>query len=108
MSDHDDDVVAAATGAGSAIAVVGEGAPADRLRARLGAAAPSPGVEPDVIVVVSGRPDDLVDALGRVADLGTVILAGAAVQPTVAVDLYVDLHSRGITLIGFDGAAENG
>lgn len=108
MSSYDEEVVAAAAGAGTSIAVTGEGALADRLRARLSAASPAAGADPDVIVVASGRGSDVADALGRVADLGTVVVAGPPVEPTLAIDLYTHLHARGITLIGLMSAPGRG
>ena len=99
----DDEVVAAATGAGSTIEVAGEGNLATRLRARFAGSEPASGTEPEVVVVASHGAGDLEAALGRVANLGTVILAAAPEHPTVAIDLYADLHSRAITLIGMTG-----
>jgi len=103
MSSYDDEVVAVATGAGATIEVAGEGPLATRLRERFAGSEPAAGAEPEVVVVAAHGDDALAAALGRVANLGTVILAGAPEQPTVAIDLYADLHSRAITLIGMTG-----
>ena len=56
-----------------------------------------------------GRPQRLVDETGdvaevqrllqEVADLGVVVLSGPPLPRDGAIDLYADLHVRGITLI---------
>ena len=91
----DTDAVLAALGTDAA-EVVGAGALADALRARLRA----PGTPPAAIVDTTGDPAALADALARVDDLGTVVLAGPPPGEPVALDLYADLHVRGLTLIG--------
>ena len=67
----------------------------------------------------SDRPAVIVDTIGsgamrsptatrRVADLGAVVLA-APTEPSVSLDLYPDVHLRGLTLVGIplleDGVA---
>jgi hypothetical protein len=76
--------------------VVGAGALADALRARLR----SPASPPAAIVDTTGDPAPIADALERVDDLGTVVLAGPAPDGPVALDLYATVHVRGLTLIG--------
>ena len=91
----DTDAVLAALGTDAA-EVVGTGALADALRARLRA----PGSPPAAIADTTGDPAAIADALARVDDLGTVVLAGPPPDGPVALDLYADLHVRGLTLIG--------
>jgi threonine dehydrogenase-like Zn-dependent dehydrogenase len=101
------DAVLAALGTDAA-EVVGAGALADALRARL----PAPAAPPAAIVDTTGDPAAIADALARVDDLGTVVLAGPVPEGTVALDLYADVHVRGLTVVGVapdgDGGAPAG
>ena len=106
MSDAGIEAVVAAIGtAEGAVEVLGDSAFARELRSRLGVAAPAAGGRPTVVVETSGDGAALGAALARVDDLGTVVLAGpaAGAQP-VALDLYADLHVRGLTLVGVPAA----
>jgi len=97
-----DGVVAAIGSAAGSVEVLGDGAFARALRARLGTGIPPAGdARPAVVVETSGDAAALGAALARVDDLGTVVLAGpvAGAEP-VALDLYADLHVRGLTLVG--------
>jgi hypothetical protein len=55
---------------------------------------------PAAVVDCSGDPTYLLDALGRVSDLGLIVLAGEPLGRPLAVDLYIDVHRRGLRLIG--------
>jgi threonine dehydrogenase-like Zn-dependent dehydrogenase len=87
---------------GGPIQVIGSSALADEIRrllsdrGRLASDQASPGV----IIETTGEPAAIEGALGRVADLGTVVLAGPAVDGPIRLDLYPDLHVRGLTLVG--------
>jgi hypothetical protein len=63
---------------------------------------------PAVIVDTIGSDEAIAEATRSVADLGTIVLA-APTEPSVALDLYPDVHLRGLTLVGVplvgDGAA---
>jgi len=83
------------------IEVVGDGALARALREHLGTRAA--GERPAAIIETTGDPDAIRAALARVDDLGTVVLAGPEPQAEVALDLYADLHVRGLTLAGTAG-----
>jgi hypothetical protein len=102
MSNADIERVVAVIGAAPGpVEVLGDGPFARALRARLGAGAPAGDARPAVVVETSGDPAAIGAALARVDDLGTVVLAGpAAVAEPVALDLYADLHVRGLTLVG--------
>ena len=96
------DAIAASHGP---VEVLGDSTFARQLRVRLGAGAVAIGVRPAVVVETSGDATSLGAALERVADLGTVVLAspGGARDPlesTAALDLYADLHVRGLTIVG--------
>lgn len=54
---------------------------------------------PAIVVETDGDPGSIRAALARVDDLGAVILAGPPPGP-MALDLYRDLHVRGLTVIG--------
>ena len=92
------DAVLAALGTDAA-EVVGAGALADALRARLR----SPASPPAAIVDTTGDPATIAGALDRVDDLGTVVLAGPVPDGPVALDLYASVHVRGLTVIGVGG-----
>ena len=99
MSDDHARSAAAAVPAGARrVDVVGDGALAARLRESL--PAPSSTGAPDAIVETTGDPAAIADALRRLDDLGTLVLAGPAPRGPVALDLYADLHVRGLTVVG--------
>ncbi|MEY2522866.1 MAG: hypothetical protein QOJ66_1431 [Ilumatobacteraceae bacterium] len=84
------------------VEVVGAGALAGEVRRLLGERARVPRMDerPTAIIETSGEPAALETALQRVDDLGTVVLAGPLPTRPLALDLYVDLHVRGLTLVG--------
>lgn len=81
------------------VEVVGAGEVAEAVRAAVGRDA---GDDPATIVETTGTPEALADALARVRTLGTVVLAGPPPSTGVDLDVYADLHVRGLTLIGVD------
>ncbi|HWI08496.1 MAG TPA: hypothetical protein VNT54_13390 [Solirubrobacteraceae bacterium] len=81
------------------VEVGGDGPLAQALRARLGPRGAVAGARPMAIVETTGDPAAIQEALRRVEDLGTVVLAGPPPGPA-ALDLYADLHVRGLTLVG--------
>ena len=54
--------------------------------------------EPDLIVESRGDPRSLLESTRRVADLGTVVLAGMPAVDPFPFDLYPDVHVRGLRL----------
>lgn len=62
----------------------------------LGAKAP----RPEAIVETTGDPDRIAAATRRVADLGLVVLAGDSTGRQLDLDLYPDVHVRGLELVG--------
>ncbi len=95
------DILAALPDASGRIEIVGEGPLADELRTRLGdRAQPHPDAPPSAVIETTGATAAIVSALRRVEDLGTVVLAGPHASKTVALDLYSDVHVRGLTIIG--------
>jgi threonine dehydrogenase-like Zn-dependent dehydrogenase len=87
---------------GERVEVLGTGEFADQLRTALGerCAVRETDLRPAVIVELTGRAQSVADALRRVADLGTVVLAGPAQPAPVQLDLYSDVHVRSLTVIG--------
>lgn len=81
------------------IEVVGTGAVAAVLRALLGVPETMP-ERPAAIVDATAEGELLEGALARVADLGTLVLAGATRSQEMSLDLYPDAHVRGITIVG--------
>jgi hypothetical protein len=55
------------------------------------------GAEP--VVETTGEPMEVVAALRRAPDLGFVVLAGPLPEQPPAIDLYGDLHVRGLTVV---------
>lgn len=85
---------------GDRVKVTGDGALAQRLRER--------GLDGDVdqpplaVIETTGRGPELTAACAEVADGGTVVLAADAPEP-VDIDLYRDVHRRGLVLVGVSG-----
>jgi hypothetical protein len=96
---------AAAAAAGSRTAEVsGDGFIAAAARRILASKAPSGHDQrPEAIVEVTGEPDAIAAACARVADLGTVVLAGESGARSAPMNLYTDVHSRGLRLRGVGG-----
>ena len=90
-----------------AVEVIGRGRLATALRTHLQSRCAVPGQRAIAVIETTGDPRAIQDALRRVADLGTVVLAGPATGEPVALDLYADLHVRGLTLIGTSSAPED-
>jgi threonine dehydrogenase-like Zn-dependent dehydrogenase len=112
MHEHSEqvDAVAAALPAGDgALEVSGDGPLAAALRSRLGCGSPNDADPPPAVLVeTTGGAQAIRDALWRVADLGTVVLAGELEAGPVELDLYGDLHVRGLTIVGVAPAAGAG
>jgi hypothetical protein len=85
------------------IEVIGKGVVAAMVR-RLAPAASadgsSDGGSPAAIVDTTGDPATLAAAARRLADLGTLVLAGEPLGRRLSVDLYPDVHRRGLRLVG--------
>ena len=81
------------------VEVIGAGLVAHEARTLLGRRNGT-GDRPAAIVDCSGDPAGVLDAIRRVCDLGVVVLAGEPLGRQLAIDLYVDVHRRGLRLIG--------
>lgn len=98
-------MVAALDGVDGLVDVVGEGRLADHVRRLLAGRLQPPGADgrPAAVVETTGSTDELARALERVGTLGTIVLAGPAATAPVALDLYTDLHVRGLVVVGVPG-----
>lgn len=81
--------------------VVGSGRLGSEIRRLLGARlwATTSSEPPDAVIETTGETAAAVLALERVAPLGIVVLAGPS-GATGSLDLYTDLHVRGLVLVG--------
>jgi hypothetical protein len=70
-----------------------------RLRVSTASALP---VRPSAVILTTREPDALVSATRRVADLGVLVLVSEIAEP-FGIDLYPDVHSRGLALVGVPG-----
>ncbi len=85
------------------VEVIGNGVIARLVRVVVGNAAHGAGrtpVPPRAIVETTGDAQTIVDATRRLEDLGTLVLVGEALGRIVEMDLYADVHVRGLTLVG--------
>jgi len=72
-------------------------------------AASQPGAEPPVVIVdTSGSRERIADALRRLDELGTLVLAGQASDSDPRLNLYTDLHRRSLTVAGVPAPVLNG
>jgi threonine dehydrogenase-like Zn-dependent dehydrogenase len=91
---------AVAAAPGPTVEVTGSGLVAAEARRELGERlAPTGSQEPAAIVETTGDPATVIDATERVQDLGTVVLAGEPRGRTYRIDLYPDVHVRGLRLV---------
>ena len=78
------------------VLVSGDGPDAPELRK----AFPGRPTSPATVVETTGSAAGLAAALALAADHGTVVLAGPAPSAAPTLDLYHDLHVRGLTVVG--------
>jgi hypothetical protein len=89
-----------------AVEVIGRGLIAHLVRALIGIAADAVQTRgpdllaPRAIVDTTGNPSTIINALRRLDDLGTLVVVGESLDSGIALDLYPDLHVRGLTLAG--------
>jgi threonine dehydrogenase-like Zn-dependent dehydrogenase len=89
------------------IEVVGSGLIALQARALLGGRFGLSTEQPRAIVDTTGDPEVIVDATRRIAALGTVVLAGEGLGRKAEMNLYPDVHVRGLTLVGVRPASQD-
>jgi hypothetical protein len=94
------DAVIAALPAEGAVEVTGEGELAAELRSLLRQRTGDARDRVGAAIDTTGDPAVLAGLLTRLADLGTLVLAGPPAPAPPALDLYADLHVRGLTIVG--------
>jgi hypothetical protein len=83
------------------IEVLGNGIVAEQIRRSLGLADGSGDDQPPAAIVdATGAPDALRDATRRLDDLGTLVLVGEPAGRAMSLNLYPDVHVRGLRLVG--------
>ncbi|HEV2787171.1 MAG TPA: hypothetical protein VGV67_12315 [Solirubrobacteraceae bacterium] len=95
-----DAAVAALPAGDGRVEVTGDGELAAALRSRLGSRAARGPDAPQAAIDTTGDVATIADTLARLADLGTLVLAGPPPAAPVALDLYADVHVRGLTIVG--------
>ena len=90
------------------VKVTGSGLIAHLVRVLVGDGAARSAERPRAVVDVTGDPAVIVDATRRIADLGTVVLVGEALGRTADINLYADVHVRGLTLVGVSSPLQRG
>lgn len=91
--------IAAVIGDATSVDVVGIGALSDLVRRQLPALVVRASAAPTAVAVLTSNPRAVIDAFGSLADLGTLVLACPG-NPGCPLDLYSDLHRRGLRMVG--------
>jgi hypothetical protein len=85
------------------VKILGDGLVAAEARRLLGARASgggAPDERPSCVLDATGDPDTILAALKDLADLGTLVAAGPLGDRALPVNLYSDIHLRGLKVIG--------
>lgn len=96
-----------AEGRSGVVDVTGAGLVATIARLLLGERLSAHGPEaprPDAVIESTGDPRRIDAAIRGVADLGLVVLAGESIGRRLDLDLYPDVHVRGLELLGVAAA----
>lgn len=91
---------AAAVGDARPAEVSGAGAVARLTAALLAIELGNAAQRPAAVVEATGDPKAIAGAAERLADLGTLVLAGESPGRPVRLNLYPDVHSRGLRVVG--------
>lgn len=94
----DDAVQLALTSSPGPVTVTGRGIIAELVRRRLPTASPEP--SPAVIVDTTGDAETIAQAASDLADGGTLIVAGELAGRALPMNLYTDVHRRGLLVTG--------
>lgn len=82
------------------VEVIGDGAVAALVRG--GVRAREDSGPPAAVIDCVGDVGAIEDALRRLDDLGTLVVAGVSTPDSLTIDLYPDLHVRSLRLVGVD------
>ena len=88
------------TSAHGACEVPGRGLVAEWVRQLVQGRAMAEGDAPAAIVETRGDAASIMSSSSRLADLGTLVLAGEGETTSLPLDLYPDVHVRGLRLVG--------
>jgi hypothetical protein len=106
-------VAAVEDAASDSVEVTGSGLIARQVRALLGngssASGQSAPIErPTAVIDTTGDASVIVDATRRLVDLGTLVLVGESLGYELEMNLYPDVHVRGLTLVGIPPPLQDG
>jgi hypothetical protein len=92
----------AAVSTADPVEVMGAGLIADVARRLLSGrvAAEGHATRPVAVIDVTGDPARIVAATRRLADRGVLVLAGESAGRLLSIDLYTDVHRRGLEIVG--------
>jgi hypothetical protein len=82
------------------VEVTGSDALADAIRQALPRARPEPNDRPSAVIETTGDPQMIEEPTRRLADEGILVLAGEPSEPAVELNLYPDVHGRGLWVVG--------
>jgi threonine dehydrogenase-like Zn-dependent dehydrogenase len=82
------------------VEIIGAGLIAQQVRLLVGTDSDTSEERPRAIIDTTGDPSVIAGATRRVADLGTIVLAGESLGRQFELNLYPDVHVRGLTLVG--------
>jgi hypothetical protein len=94
------DALAALDHVAGPIDVIGDGLIAQLVREGLGERFSSGSSRPAAVVDCTGDHELVLGAVARVDDLGVVVLAGPPPGEPLVIDLYPDVHLRGLRVVG--------
>jgi threonine dehydrogenase-like Zn-dependent dehydrogenase len=63
---------------------------------------------PSAVIDATGNQDDIKDATHRLADGGTLVLAGETLGRRLTLEVYPDIHVRGLKLVGVEPPLHGG
>jgi len=89
------------------VEVLGQGLVAAEAR-RLLPAGTGNGDRPRCVIDATGDPEKIVAALGELDDLGTLVAAGPLGARSFPINLYQDIHLRGLKVVGVAPPLANG
>jgi threonine dehydrogenase-like Zn-dependent dehydrogenase len=89
-----------ALGSAKSVTVTGGGVVAWLVRRICSGSATPPGSRPDAVVDTTGDASVLVESSHSPCDGGTLVLAGESLGRACTINLYTDVHRRGLTLVG--------
>lgn len=90
------------------IEITGTGFIAGAVRRLVGVNGQLSGARPSAVVETTGDPERVLAATRRVDDMGTLLLAGESIERSIDLDVYPDIHLRGLQVVGVPPAQLTG